>query len=74
MKVKRTRLCSHRAVRFPITGAAIRQAVVRIDSRQKLTRWRNGVVVEGSGKEKDVREYFVVQRRITNWKEGGYEG
>ncbi|KAH8686064.1 hypothetical protein BGZ60DRAFT_364475 [Tricladium varicosporioides] len=65
---KRAKLMSNRAARYPIDGAAVRQAVVKISSRQRVTRKRNGVVVEGSGKEKDVVEYVVVQRTYANWQ------
>ena len=72
---QRSKLISNRAMRLPIEGAAFRQAVVRIASRQKLTRWvkaKGGEmqVVPGSGKERDVVEYVVVQRQYERWKEG----
>lgn len=72
---KRSKLISNRAARLPIEGAAVIQAVVRIASRQKLTRWVKGrsgsmEVVPGSGKEKDVVEYVVLQRQYEGWREG----
>jgi protein MBA1 len=74
---KRTRVVSHRAARMPVDGMAVRQAVVRICSKQKLTRWRRGKdgkmeMVAGSGKEKDVVEYLVVQRMCRDWEEGDW--
>jgi len=71
---QRAKLISHRGVRLPIDGMAFRQAVVRIASTQKLTRWirgKGGVMemVPGSGKTKDVVEYVVVQRRTVNNEE-----
>jgi protein MBA1 len=75
---KRSKLISNRAARLPIDGAAIVQAVVRIASRQKLTRWtkgRNGglEIVPGSAKEKDVVEYVVLQKHYKGWKEGEWQ-
>lgn len=68
----RAKLVSHRGAKIPIEGAAIRQAVVRIRSTQKLTRWVKGVLVEGSGREKDIEEYLVVQKMAKDWKESGW--
>jgi protein MBA1 len=75
---KRSKLISNRAARLPIEGAAVIQAVVRIASRQKLTRWVKGrsgstEVVPGSGKEKDVVEYVVLQRQYEGWREGEWQ-
>ncbi|KAK0111313.1 hypothetical protein ONS95_001680 [Cadophora gregata] len=75
---KGPKLVSYRAARYPTDGGAIRQAVVRISSTQKLTRWiqgKGGVLelVPGSGKEKDVEEYMVVQKTIHDWKEGDWQ-
>ncbi|PVH69769.1 hypothetical protein DL98DRAFT_438324 [Cadophora sp. DSE1049] len=75
---KGPKLVSHRGARFPIEGGAIRQAVVRISSTQKLTRWvkgKGGVLemVPGSGKEKNVEEYVVIQRTTERWKEGDWQ-
>ena len=60
---------SHRAVLLPgVKGAALRQAVVRLRTRQSLTRIKpDGQMVEGTGLEKVVQEYVVVQRRM--WRE-----
>ncbi len=60
------RTVSDRAARLPIEGAGLRQAVVRIRSRQSLTRFRDGQVMAGSGQEREVKEYVVIQRRL--WK------
>jgi len=55
-------------------GAAIRQAVVRICSTQKLTRYTpNGDIVKGTGKEKSVVEYVLVQKKIWDWQDGGWQ-
>lgn len=71
---KRAKLMSNRAARLPLDGWAIRQAVVRISSRQKLTRYRaNGTVVPGTGKEKDVVEYIVLQKMYSNWKDAEWK-
>lgn len=74
----RARVISNRGARLPFDGVAIRQAVVRIASRQKLTRWAKGKsgsleIVPGSGKEKDVVEYVVVQQKFENWKGGSWQ-
>ncbi|RDW77403.1 hypothetical protein BP6252_05456 [Coleophoma cylindrospora] len=67
---KRAKLMSNRAARLPLDGWAVRQAVVRISSRQKLTRYRaNGTIVPGTGKEKDVVEYVVIQKMYSGWKD-----
>jgi protein MBA1 len=69
---KRAKVVSDRAARLPIEGAVLRQSVVRMSSRQKVTRWKRAdgkdVMVEGSGKEKDVVEYIVIQQLWKNWK------
>ena len=74
---QRSKLISNRAARLPIDGAAVMQAVVKIASRQKLTRSVKGKsgmeVVPGSGKEKDVVEYVVLQKQYDNWREGEWQ-
>ena len=51
-----------------VKGAALRQAVVRLQSRQSLVKLdSNGEVVNGAGEVKQVKEYVVIQRRM--WKE-----
>ncbi len=48
-----------------IEGMGLRQAVVRIASRQRLTRYKaDGSVVPGSGREKDTVEYLVIQKKL----------
>lgn len=64
------RCVSHRVAILPRNGWAIRQAVVRLKSRQRLTRSVNGKVVQGSGKEKDLVEYLVLQKMAQNHIEG----
>jgi len=67
---KRPRVMSNRAASLMIDGAGLRQAVVRICSTQRLTRYRpDGTVVPGSGKEKDVQEYIVIQKKLFQGKE-----
>ncbi|KAH7333482.1 hypothetical protein BKA65DRAFT_403605 [Rhexocercosporidium sp. MPI-PUGE-AT-0058] len=75
---KSAKLVSHRGATIPIDGMAIRQAVVRISSTQRLTRWVKGKggeleIVPGSGKEKDVVEYLVLQKMARAWKEGEWQ-
>lgn len=66
------RIVSNRAALL-MKGTALRQAIVRIRSVQSLTKTTPGppggedVTVKGTGVEKDMDEYFVVQRRI--WKD-----
>lgn len=68
------KLISDRGARFPVDGAAVRQAVVRIASKQRLTRFRgDGQVVPGTGKEKDVVEYVVLQKIYRDWKGGEWK-
>ena len=70
---KRAKMVSHRAARLPLEGAALRQAVVRISSRQKLSRYdANGILVKGTGKERDVVEHVVVEKSYWNWKEADW--
>jgi protein MBA1 len=58
---RKPKLVSDRIAMIPgKEGTAIRQAVVRIMSRQEL---KNG----GVGQEKDLCEYVVVQQKIERW-------
>ncbi|KAI9819206.1 MAG: hypothetical protein M1827_007362 [Pycnora praestabilis] len=68
---KSTRVMSNRAAQMPIEGAGFRQAVVRIQSIQSLTRIKpDGQTVSGTGQEKEIREYVVIQKRLWKGKEG----
>lgn len=70
VKEKGSKVVSHRATPLHMREAGIRQAVVRIKSVQKLTRYdAEGKMVAGSGKEKEVVEYVVVQKRCWLGKE-----
>jgi len=61
---------SHRATPLHEKGTGLRQAVARIKSVQRLTRYdADGEAVPGSGKEKEVVEYVVVQKRLWLGKE-----
>ncbi len=65
------RVVSNRAAQLPIDKAGFRQAVVKIESRQSLTRIaKDGTRVPGTGNEKVVREYVVIQRQMFEGKEG----
>jgi len=67
---KRPRLASNRVAMFNMDGNAARQAVVRICSRQKLTRYGlDGKIIPGTGEEKDVVEYAVIDKKYYLWKE-----
>ncbi|KAH9216170.1 hypothetical protein DL95DRAFT_297493 [Leptodontidium sp. 2 PMI_412] len=75
---KGAKLVSHRGAKIPVDGMALRQAVVRISSTQRLTRWVKGKggeleIVPGSGKEKDVVEYLVLQKMAKGWKENEWQ-
>ncbi|KAL8742367.1 MAG: hypothetical protein Q9190_005137 [Brigantiaea leucoxantha] len=69
------KIVSNRAGMLPVKGVGLRQVVVRLRSRQSLARiiGRRGpdqdAVVEGTGEEKKVQEYLVLQRRIWKGKE-----
>lgn len=57
------KLVSNRCARFPIDGGAVRQAVVRIRSRQSLAKIggpETGV--------KELEEYVLIQQMIKKWK------
>ena len=62
---------SNRALALPLgEGGALRQAVIRIRSRQSLeTLKADGQAVEGTVEPKDVTEYMVVQRMMWKGKE-----
>lgn len=66
---------SQRIAILPYKGAALRQVVVRLRSRQSLTRTlsngpgRTETLVKGTGQEKDVSEYLVLQRRMMKDRE-----
>ena len=48
----------------------MRQAVVRLQSKQSLARVKkDGSVVEGTGGVRQMKEYVVVQRRMWGEKE-----
>jgi protein MBA1 len=71
---KRAKVVSNRAARLPMDGAGVRQAVVRICSTQRLTRYTgNGSMVKGTGKERDVVEYLVIQKKCWQWKEEDWQ-
>ena len=68
------RVVADRAAMVPgMEGMAIRQAVVRIRSQQRLTREFGGKVVEGTGETKDVTEYVVVQQTVQKWFAEGWK-
>ncbi|MCJ1288461.1 hypothetical protein MMC26_007819, partial [Xylographa opegraphella] len=67
--IHRPRVVSHRAVVLPMAkGAALRQAVVALHSRQSLANVKaGGELTPDTGEVKEIKEYVVVQRRM--WKE-----
>ncbi|KAI9769428.1 MAG: hypothetical protein M1840_004130 [Geoglossum simile] len=69
--IRSARVVSHRAGTLPIDGAGIRQAVVRVQSTQSLARYTaDGKVVPGTGNERDLKEYVVIQKMMWDGKEG----
>lgn len=46
--------------------------MVRIRSQQTLTRWKDGVLVPGTGEPKECQEYVVIQKRLWKGKEEGW--
>ena len=56
--------------------SALRQVVLRMDTRQSLAKLRAGLdgssdtVIAGTGEQKDVKEYLVLQKRILQAQEG----
>ena len=67
----RPKVMSNRALALPLgEGAALRQAVVRIRSRQTLEKLKpDGQAVQDTGEPRDVTEYVVVQRMMLKGKE-----
>lgn len=64
---------SNRAATLPFDDAGVRQAVVRICSRQRLSRYKaDGSLVAGTGEERDVMEYVVIQRMLWEGKENDW--
>jgi protein MBA1 len=52
-------------------GLGVRQAVVRVRSRQALIRYRpNGTRYFQTGAEQDVEEYVVIQKQKVHGREG----
>ena len=68
------KVVSDRMARMPgPDGNAVRQAVVRISSKQRLTRFVGGMQVKGTGVKKDIVEYLVVQSRVEKWKPAAWK-
>ncbi|KAI5801699.1 hypothetical protein DFH27DRAFT_557652 [Peziza echinospora] len=58
------KIVSNSATVFVGTDTAIRQAVVRIHSKQSISKYTaQGDLVPGTGQQKDVLEYVVLQKR-----------
>lgn len=72
--MKKPRVMSNRAATLMADDAGIRQAVVRICSRQKLTRYKaDGTLVAGTGEEREVTEYVVIQRMLWGGRESDWK-
>jgi protein MBA1 len=67
---RKSKVMSNRSASLGMEGIMIRQAVVRINSQQKLTRFKpDGSIVPGTGEVKDVQEYVVIQKKLLQGKE-----
>ena len=72
----RARIVVNRALRLQVNNSAVRQVVIRLDTRQSLAKVKAGsngqfdTIVAGTGEEKDVREYLVLQKRMLRDVEG----
>lgn len=59
--------------------SGIRQVVLRMHSRQSLAKIKTGasgrpdITLSGTGEEKDVKEYLVLQRRLLKDQEGPWK-
>ena len=72
------RVVSHRVTGLPPTDSALRQVVVKMQSKQSLVRFKHGVAdgEESAGESespKQVLEYLVLQRRIFKAVEGPWK-
>ncbi|KAL8824063.1 MAG: hypothetical protein Q9191_005331 [Dirinaria sp. TL-2023a] len=74
--IGRPRVVSNRATSLPVPGlkeCGMRQVVVRLRSKQSLTKRRRSgkeeTIVPGTGETKDITEYLVVQLRMMKGKE-----
>ena len=72
----RPRIVLNRASRLEVKNSAVRQVVIRLATRQSLAKLKansNGqfdTIIAGTGEEKDVREYLVLQKRMLRGVEG----
>ena len=72
--VGQPRVVSNLMGKMPIEGAAVHQAIVRIKSVQKITRYdARGKIMEGSGKAKTVVENVVMHKVYQSWKAGEWK-
>ncbi|MCJ1312389.1 hypothetical protein MMC25_006063 [Agyrium rufum] len=72
---RRPRVVSDRATVIPIiANSALRQAVVKLATRQSLKKTApNGRIVSGTDKPKDITEYLVIQKRTISGVEEKWE-
>lgn len=73
----RPKIMSTKAVMIPGgEGNVIRQAVVRISSRQTMTMTDSkgrGLPGSPESREKDIVEYFVIQKIYRNWQDAEWQ-
>lgn len=75
---RRPRIVVNRALPFQVKNSALRQVVIRLDTRQSLAKVKAGLngqpdtIVAGTGEERDVREYLVLQKRMLREVEGDW--
>lgn len=68
------KVVSDRGAMVPgVEGMAIRQAVLRVRSLQRLTREVGNKKVQGTGEGKEIEEYVVVQQILDRWKAGEWK-
>jgi protein MBA1 len=68
------RVLSDRATQLPeVAKSGIRQIVLRVSSRQSMTKASNSKDVAAQpAKQQDVTEYVVIQQLIWNGKDAGW--
>ena len=77
--LRKPRIVANRAAQLPTKHSGIRQVVLLIESRQSLAKFKTGsvgypdTIIPGTGEEKDVREYLVIQRRIMKNQESPWK-
>lgn len=66
--LKTPRVVSDKGVRLSDDGTMLRQAVVKMRTRQRLTKKVDGKLAKGTGKDVDITEYVVLQSIYELWE------